>query len=542
MRSAARARVRVSELTELLAVSEMTIRRDLDALAAAGLLEKVHGGATMRGGLSAEEPGFEAKSHRQLKEKEAIARAAARLVEPGQSIGLTAGTTTWRLAHHLAHVPDLTVVTNSIQVANVLHREPRPDLTVVLTGGVRTPSDALVGPIALTAIRSLHLDVPVMGVHGVSGDAGLTTPNLLEAETDRALVAASARLVVVADHTKWGVRGLSRIAGLDDVDVFVSDQGLDRAARATIGEHVERLLIASSPRATSRPRSRVSISIRGDLRTDELTGVQTFVVDSRQDRPNLPDAGCPFCPGGLEAPEDYDVRWFRNRWPAMPDERCEVVLYTPQHDATFWSLGLAGARKVDRPLGGAKRRRSARAPTSTTSSSSRTAAQRSAPRSRIRTDRSTRSTSCPSSRTASSAAARSSASRATGSSPNRPAGAPGSPRRRSSRTPSRLVPDDPVPDLPSLGDAGRDGLAALLVDVLERFDRLFDAETPYMLWIHQRPFDGGDWPDARLHVEIVTPWRAPGVPRYVAAGELGSGVYFNPVAPEAAAQSLRDAL
>ena len=81
--------VRVERADRLLAVSEMTIRRDLDVLAAAGLLEKVHGGATLRGGLSAEEPGFEAKSHRQLNEKEAIARAAARLVEPGQSIGLT---------------------------------------------------------------------------------------------------------------------------------------------------------------------------------------------------------------------------------------------------------------------------------------------------------------------------------------------------------------------------------------------------------------------------------------------------------------------
>jgi DeoR/GlpR family transcriptional regulator of sugar metabolism len=238
--------VRVSELTDLLRVSEMTVRRDLDALAAAGLLEKVHGGATIRGGLSAEEPGFEAKSHRQLKEKDEIARAAARLVEPGQSIGLTAGTTTWRLAHHLAQVPDLTVVTNSMQVANVLHREPRPDLTVVLTGGVRTPSDALVGPVAMTAIRALHLDVLFMGVHGVTADAGLTTPNLLEAETDRALVTASARIVVVADHTKWGVRGLSRIAGLEDIDVFVTDRGLDRAARATIGEHVERVVIATS--------------------------------------------------------------------------------------------------------------------------------------------------------------------------------------------------------------------------------------------------------------------------------------------------------
>jgi len=107
---------------------------------------------------------------------------------------------------------------------------------------------------------------------------------------------------------------------------------------------------------------------------------------------------------------------------------------------------------------------------------------------------------------------------------------------------ARLVPDAPVPDLPSLDDRGRDGLARLLVDVLARFDCLFDAETPYMLWIHQRPFDSRDWPGARLHVEIVTPWRAPGVGRYVAAGELGSGVYFNTVDPEAAAQALRDAV
>jgi DeoR/GlpR family transcriptional regulator of sugar metabolism len=236
--------VRVNELTGLLQVSEMTVRRDLDALASAGVLEKVHGGATFRGRLSADEPGFEAKSHRQLKEKDAIARVASRLVEPGQSIGLTAGTTTWRLAHHLTHVPDLTVVTNSMQVANVLHREPRPDLTVVLTGGMRTPSDALVGPIALTAIRSLHLDRLFLGVHGVSADAGLTTPNLLEAETDRALVDASDRIVVVADHTKWGVRGLSQIVGLKDIDIFVSDNGLSADARAAIGEHVERIVIA----------------------------------------------------------------------------------------------------------------------------------------------------------------------------------------------------------------------------------------------------------------------------------------------------------
>src|SRR3954451_16913176 len=227
-----RGAVRVSDLTQLLSVSEMTIRRDLDALAGAGLLEKVHGGAALRGGLSAEEPGFEAKSERQLLEKEAIARQAARLVEPGQAIGLTAGTTTWRLAHHLARTPDLTIVTNSIQVSNVFNVERRHDQTVVLIGGVRTPSDALVGPIAVGTIRSLHLDALFMGVHGVSQDAGLTTPNLLEAETDRALFDVSARCIVVADLAKWGIRGLSRIAVLDEVDVFVTDSALDADARA----------------------------------------------------------------------------------------------------------------------------------------------------------------------------------------------------------------------------------------------------------------------------------------------------------------------
>jgi len=247
--------VRVSELTELFAVSDMTVRRDLDALAAAGLVDKVHGGATAPGRLSTDEPGFEAKSHRQLEEKEAIARAARELVEPGQAIGLTAGTTTWRLAHHLLDVPDLTVVTNSIQAANVLHRERRPDLTVILTGGVRTPSDALVGPVAMTTLRTLHVDLLFVGVHGITEDAGFTTPNLLEAETNQALIAAAEQVVVVADHTKWGVRGLSRFARLDEAHVLVSDAGLGRDARTILSEHVARLVLAS---ARGRNRSRLA--------------------------------------------------------------------------------------------------------------------------------------------------------------------------------------------------------------------------------------------------------------------------------------------
>ena len=83
--------------------------------------------------------------------------------------------------------------------------ERRQDLTVVLTGGVRTASDALVGPVAVTTLRSLHLDVVFMGVHGMTADAGFTTPSLLESETDQAFVESAQRVVVTADHTKWGV-------------------------------------------------------------------------------------------------------------------------------------------------------------------------------------------------------------------------------------------------------------------------------------------------------------------------------------------------
>ena len=243
-----RGAIRVSELTELLGVSDMTIRRDLDVLAGSGLIEKVHGGATARRSHSTDEPGFETKSERQFREKEAIALAAAELVEPGQAIALGAGTTTWRLAHHLLDVPELTVVTNSMRIADVLHRSRRSDLTVVLIGGVRTPSDALVGPVAVTALGSLHVDVLFSGAHGMTVDAGLTTPNLLEAETNRALIGCAERLVVTADHTKWGVRGLSRFARLQEANVLITDGGLPAEARTLVGELVGHLVLAPGRR------------------------------------------------------------------------------------------------------------------------------------------------------------------------------------------------------------------------------------------------------------------------------------------------------
>src|SRR5882757_3478097 len=218
---------RVSDLTQRLGVSDMTIRRDLEALAQAGLIEKVHGGAVLPGSPSSHEPGFEAKSVLEKPQKEAIARAAAELVTPGTAIALSAGTTTFALAQQLLDVSGLTIVTISVRVASIFGI-PRAagqfgaTPQVVLTGGVRTPSDALVGPIADIAIRSLHVDLLFLGCHGIDPVAGLTTPNLAEAETNRAFVQAARRVTVVADHTKWGIVGLSSFAELDEVDTFIT--------------------------------------------------------------------------------------------------------------------------------------------------------------------------------------------------------------------------------------------------------------------------------------------------------------------------------
>ena len=241
--------VRVTELVERFRVSDMTIRRDLDALARAGALEKVHGGAVAMGESSAYEPGFEAKADRDTAQKEAIAQAAAALVVAGSAIALSAGTTTYALAGRLTAVPGLTVVTNSIRIAERFYAAASPGApgpTVVLTGGVRTPSDALVGPVADAAIRSLHFDAVFLGSHGISPEAGLSTPNLAEAETNRALVASARRVIAVADHTKWGLTGLAGFARLSDVDLWITDPGLPEAARATAAELVGDLMIAEA--------------------------------------------------------------------------------------------------------------------------------------------------------------------------------------------------------------------------------------------------------------------------------------------------------
>lgn len=182
---------RVSELVNVLGVSDMTIRRDIEALAERDLVLKVHGGATTVTDRSADEPGFQVKSQMSPVQKSAIARATATLISPGDSVAISAGTTTYAVAHELRAMANLAVVTNSPHA---------PVRTTVRSSRVGSCS------------RS----------------------------------ATARRLVVVADHNKRGVIGLCTIATLDQVDVLVTDADLDTEARRAVAQQVGQLVVATS--------------------------------------------------------------------------------------------------------------------------------------------------------------------------------------------------------------------------------------------------------------------------------------------------------
>ena len=280
-----------------------------------------------------------------------------------------------------------------------------------------------------------------------------------------------------------------------------------------------------------------------DLRIDPLTGASVVVTPWRQERPNLPGGPCPFCPGGLEAPGPYDVRHIPNRWPALPDGRHEVVLHCPDHHASFPSLGEERTANVVERW------------------SARTAALGERDdvayvfvfENRGRMVGST--IEHPHSQIM-----------AFGMIPPVPAAELSAPACHLCLDPAddlmvtkshgwqAAVPDAPswpyellistdrhIADLPSAGPRLRRGLAATLVDVLSRLERLLGPDTPYMLWFHQRPNDQAGYPAAHLHAHLAPALRAPGVRRHLAAAEFGAGVFFDPVDPRQAAAAWRSA-
>ncbi|MDX2849872.1 MULTISPECIES: DeoR/GlpR family DNA-binding transcription regulator [Streptomycetaceae] len=223
--------VSLRELARVVQTSEVTVRRDVRALEAEGLLDRRHGGAVLPGGFT-RESGFPQKSHLSTAEKTAIADLAAGLVEEGEAIVVGAGTTTQELARRLARVPGLTVVTNSLLVAQALAHANRVE--VVMTGGtLRGSNYALVGSGAEQSLQGLRVSRAFLSGAGLSAERGLSTSNMLSASVDRALVQAAAEVVVLADHTKLGTDTMFQTVPTDLITHLVTDEppaGDDRAA------------------------------------------------------------------------------------------------------------------------------------------------------------------------------------------------------------------------------------------------------------------------------------------------------------------------
>ena len=276
-----------------------------------------------------------------------------------------------------------------------------------------------------------------------------------------------------------------------------------------------------------------------DIRTDTYLGTVVHVVADRQNRPNLPIAGCPFCVGGLEAPEPYSVRSFPNRWPALEDGYCEVVLYSPDHEATFGTLTADEALSVVNLW------------------AQRTQALREMPNGEYVIVFENRGAEIGA--TISHPHGQIYAFDHVPPRPARMIAAGWEPVVASAEhlilevdgwrvfseyaavypVSVRIAPVHRIADLADMNAVDRAILAATLVRVFTALDALFDAPLPYMMWINQAPRTRDDWPDAWFNIEIVSPWRAQGLPRFIAGVEVASGEFFNPVDPADVAARLR---
>lgn len=223
--------VSVADLSQRLGVSAATIRRDLGLLEEHRLLRRTHGGAVTQG-LLYELP-LRYKSARHQEEKRRIAHAAAGLVPEGAAIGLTGGTTTTEVARALVGRQQLTIVTNALNIASEL--AVRPNLRLVVTGGMaRSASYELVGPLAEASLRDINLDLAILGVDGISAEAGLTTHHEVEAHTNLTMIDRARRVVVVTDGSKVGHAAFARICEIGRVDDLITDVGADAEALAAI--------------------------------------------------------------------------------------------------------------------------------------------------------------------------------------------------------------------------------------------------------------------------------------------------------------------
>lgn len=216
-------RVLVAELAARCKASQVTIRKDLDALYQKGLVHRTHGGALPAREGAFEDPSLREKEKLYREEKLRIAATAVQRVKEGQVVILDSGTTTTAIARRLRDFRRLTVVTNAVNIAGEL---VGTGIEVILTGGtMRSNSFSLVGPMAEESLGHLSADILFLGVDGIDVRHGLSTPNLLEATVNRAMVEAAKRTVATCDSSKFGRRSLAHIVPLKAIHEVITDKG-----------------------------------------------------------------------------------------------------------------------------------------------------------------------------------------------------------------------------------------------------------------------------------------------------------------------------
>jgi DeoR family transcriptional regulator of aga operon len=229
--------VKVTELSALFTVSEVTIRADLDALDAADELSRVHGGAVAARQHGRTEPAFEEALGSLWDEKLRIAERAASLVRPGDSVIVDVGTTMAAFARALverSELRDVVVITNGLKIALELERAI-PRFSVLVTGGTLRPlQHSLVNPLADSVFSSLHADIAFIGCNGVDASHGITNINLPEAEMKQRMLAAASRGIVLADGSKIGQVHLGRVADVSGVDGVITGDSARAPALAAL--------------------------------------------------------------------------------------------------------------------------------------------------------------------------------------------------------------------------------------------------------------------------------------------------------------------
>lgn len=212
--------VRISTLAEEMSVSTGTVRRDLQLLEEQKLLNRSHGGAVAQGVLYQLPVRYLANEYTEAKKK--IAKEVVNQLRPGMTVGLTGGTTTTEVARALVDIDGLTVVTSALNIAGEL--VVRPSIKLVVTGGVaRSESYELVGPMAEANLESVNIDALIMGVDGISATRGACTRQELEAQTSRALMRRSSKVLIVADGSKMGRLAFAKLCDVDEIDELITD-------------------------------------------------------------------------------------------------------------------------------------------------------------------------------------------------------------------------------------------------------------------------------------------------------------------------------